>query len=180
MNDFSVIGDACFAHRIMGSPWGKNCKSLQRNVWGGVVSLLKKSVFGHRMLLKSKNHLDEILPLTKSQPLPREDRDSIYIVKDLSKKEIHYVIYSYQPNYKTRRYNSSTTSSRLWSVRIQDSKSLPNNFSSNHAHPCFDLERLNKSRSKTTTLEAMKEKVRNPGNKMCSTITCRNKKRLES
>ena len=157
MNDFSVIGDACFAHRIMGSPRGKNCKSLQRNVWRGVVSPLKKSVFGHRMLLKSKKHLDEILPLIKSQPLLREIV-IVYIVKDLSKKEIYYVIYSYQPNFKTRRYNSSTKSSHLWSLRIQDSKSLPNNFSSNYAHPRFDLERLNKSRSKTTTLEAMKEK----------------------
>ena len=118
---------------------------------------VKKSVFGHRMLLKSKKHLDEILPLIKSQPLLREIVIA-YIVKDLSKKEIHYVIYSYQPNYKTRRYNSSTKAGRLWSVRIQDSKSLPNNFSSNYAHPRFDLERLNKSRSKTTTLEAMKEK----------------------
>ena len=157
MNDFSVIGDACFAHRIMGSPRGKNCESLQRNVWREVVSPLKRSVFGHRMLLKSKKHLDEILPLIKSQPLLREIVIA-YIVKDLSKREIHYVIYSYQPNYKTRRYNSSTKSSRLWSVRIQDSKSLPNSFSSNYAHPRFDLERLNKSRSKTTTLEAMKEK----------------------
>ena len=79
-----------------------------------------KSVFGHRMLLKSKKHLDEILPLIKSQPLLREIV-IVYIVKDLSKKEIHYVIYSYQPIYKTPRYNSSTKSSRLWSVRIQDS-----------------------------------------------------------
>ena len=118
---------------------------------------VKKSDFGQRMLLKSKKHLDEILPLIKSQPLLREIVIA-YIVKDLSKREIHYVIYSYQPNYKTRRYNSSTKSSRLWSVRIQDSKSLPNSFSSNYAHPRFDLERLNKSRSKTTTLEAMKEK----------------------
>ena len=37
-------------HRIMGSPGGKYCKSLQRSVWRGVVSPLKKSsVFGHRM-----------------------------------------------------------------------------------------------------------------------------------
>ena len=42
MNDFSVIGDACFAHRIMeSSGGGKHCESLQRNVWRGVVSLLK-------------------------------------------------------------------------------------------------------------------------------------------
>ena len=91
MNDFSVIGDTCFVHRIMGSPRGKICKSLQRNVWGGVVSPLKKSVFGHRMLLKSKNHLDEILPIIKSQPLLREIVIA-YVVKDLSKKEIHFVI----------------------------------------------------------------------------------------
>ena len=107
---------------------------------------VKKSVFGQRMLLKSKKHLDEILPLIKSQPLLREIVVA-YIVKDLSKREIHYVIYSYQPNYKTRRYNSSTKSSRLWSVRIQDPKFPPNNFSSNYAHLRFDLERLNKSQS---------------------------------
>ena len=28
-------------HRIMGSPGGKHCKLLQRNVWRGAVSLLK-------------------------------------------------------------------------------------------------------------------------------------------
>ena len=118
---------------------------------------VKKKCLWAQYLLKSKKHLDEIWPLIKSQPLLREIV-IVYIIKDLSKKEIFYVIYSYQPNYKTRRYNSSTKSGRLWSVRIQDSKSLPNNFSSNYAHPRFDLERLNKSRSKTTTLEAMKEK----------------------
>ena len=95
---------------------------------------------------KSKKHLNEIWPLIKSQPLLREIV-IVYAVKDLSKKEIHYVMYSYQPNYKTRRYNSSTKSRRLWSVRIQDSKSPPNNFSSNYAHLRFDLERLNKSQS---------------------------------
>ena len=41
MNDFPVIGDPCFEHRILGSPGGKHCESLQRNVWRGVVSLLK-------------------------------------------------------------------------------------------------------------------------------------------
>ena len=41
MNDFPVIGDPCFAHRILGSPGGKYCESLQRNVWCGAVSLLK-------------------------------------------------------------------------------------------------------------------------------------------
>ena len=38
-----------YAHRIMGSPKGKHCKSLQRNVWRGAVSLFKSSVFGQRM-----------------------------------------------------------------------------------------------------------------------------------
>ena len=95
---------------------------------------------------KYKKYLNEIWPLIKSQPLLREIV-IVYIMKDLSKKEIHYVMYSYQPNYKTRRYNSSTKSRRLWSVRIQDSKSPPNNFSSNYAHLRFDLERLNKSQS---------------------------------
>ena len=37
-------------HRIMGSQGGKYCKSLQRSVWRGVVSPLKKSsFFRHRM-----------------------------------------------------------------------------------------------------------------------------------
>ena len=40
VNDFPVIGDPCSAHRIMGSPGGNNCESLQRNVWCGVVSPL--------------------------------------------------------------------------------------------------------------------------------------------
>ena len=33
--------DPCFGHRILGSPGGKHCESLQRNVWRGVVSPLK-------------------------------------------------------------------------------------------------------------------------------------------
>ena len=41
MNDFPVIGDPCFAHRILGLPGGKHCESLQRNVWRRVVSPLK-------------------------------------------------------------------------------------------------------------------------------------------
>ena len=41
MNDFPVIWYPCFAHRILGSPGGKHCQSLQRNVWRGVVSALK-------------------------------------------------------------------------------------------------------------------------------------------
>ena len=41
MNDFPVIGYSRFAHRILGSPWGKHCESLQRIVWRGVISPLK-------------------------------------------------------------------------------------------------------------------------------------------
>ena len=146
-----------FCAQDYGIATGQQLQVAAKKCIGWSCFSVKKSVFGHRMLLKSKKQLDEILSLIKSQPLLREIAIA-YIVKDLSKKEIHYVIYSYQPIYKTPRYNSSTKSSRLWSVRIQDSKSLPNSFSSNYAHPRFDLERLNKSRSKTTTLEAMKEK----------------------
>ena len=51
------------------------------------------------LCLKSKKHLNEIWPLIKSQPLLREIV-IVYIIKDLSKKGIHYVMYSYQPNYK--------------------------------------------------------------------------------
>ena len=32
MNDFPVIGDPCYAHRILGSPGGKHSVSLQRDV----------------------------------------------------------------------------------------------------------------------------------------------------
>ena len=49
MNDFPLIGYPCFAHRILGSPGGKHCESLQRNVWRGAVSPGKSSVFGQRM-----------------------------------------------------------------------------------------------------------------------------------
>ena len=41
MNNFPGIGYSCFAHRILGSPGGKHCESLQRIVWRGVVSALK-------------------------------------------------------------------------------------------------------------------------------------------
>ena len=44
VNNFPVIGDPCFAHRIMGSPAGKHCESLQRSGWRVVVSPLKSSV----------------------------------------------------------------------------------------------------------------------------------------
>ena len=64
------------------------------------------------LCLKSKKHLNEIWFLIKSQPSLRKIV-TVYIIEDLSKKEIHYEICSYQPNYKTRRYNGSTKSSRL-------------------------------------------------------------------
>ena len=54
------------------------------------------------LCLKSKKHLNEIWPLIKSQPLLR-GIVIVYVIKDLSKTEIHSVMYSYQPNYKTRR-----------------------------------------------------------------------------
>ena len=41
MNDLPVIGYPCFAHRILGSPGGKHCESLQRNVWRGAVPPVK-------------------------------------------------------------------------------------------------------------------------------------------
>ena len=44
MNDFPVIGDVSFEQRIVGSPGGKHCKSLERNVWRRVVSYLKKVI----------------------------------------------------------------------------------------------------------------------------------------
>ena len=37
-NDFPLIGDPCYAHRILGSPGGEHCESLQRDVWRNVVS----------------------------------------------------------------------------------------------------------------------------------------------
>ena len=40
MNDFPVIEDACFAHRMKGSPGGKHCESLQR----------KKEMYGMELL----------------------------------------------------------------------------------------------------------------------------------
>ena len=41
MDDLPVIGDLYFAQRILGSPGGKHCKSLERNVWRKVVSSSK-------------------------------------------------------------------------------------------------------------------------------------------
>ena len=46
---FSSNRRLSYAHRIMGSPGGKHCKSLQRNVWRGAVSPFKTSVFGQGM-----------------------------------------------------------------------------------------------------------------------------------
>ena len=40
MNDFT-IKVLCFAQRTLGSPEGKLCKSLERNVWRKVVSSSK-------------------------------------------------------------------------------------------------------------------------------------------
>ena len=50
------------------------------------------------LFLKSKKTSYEKWSLIKSQPLLR-GIVTVYIIKDLSKKEIHYVMYSYQPNY---------------------------------------------------------------------------------
>ena len=41
MNDLPVTGYPCYAQRFLGSLGGKHCKSLERNVWGKVVSSLK-------------------------------------------------------------------------------------------------------------------------------------------
>ena len=67
MNDSSVIGDACFAHRIMGSPRGKKLQVAAKKCIGWSCFSVKKSVFGHRMLLKSKKQLDEILSLPETK-----------------------------------------------------------------------------------------------------------------
>ena len=47
------------------------------------------------LCLKPKKYLNEIWPLIKSQALPREIVIVYIIIKDLSNREIHYVIYSY-------------------------------------------------------------------------------------
>ena len=41
MNDLPVIRDLCYAQKILGSPGGKHCKLLERNVWRKVVSSSK-------------------------------------------------------------------------------------------------------------------------------------------
>ena len=40
MNDFPVIGDPCFAHRIMGSPGGEHCEKIYGVIlWEGEVTV---------------------------------------------------------------------------------------------------------------------------------------------
>ena len=73
------------------------------------------------LCLKSKKHRNEIWPLIKSQPLLREIV-IVYIIKDLSKREIHYVIYSYQPNSKIQQFSQKQPS-----VVSQDSGSQISN-----------------------------------------------------
>ena len=46
MNDLPVTGYPCYAHRSLGSPGGKHCKSLEGNVWRKVVSTSKKTILG--------------------------------------------------------------------------------------------------------------------------------------
>ena len=45
MNDLPVIRDLRYAQGILGSPGGKHCKSLERNVWRKVVSSSKAVIF---------------------------------------------------------------------------------------------------------------------------------------
>ena len=44
MNDLPVIRDLRYAQGILGSPGGKCCKSLERNIWRKVVSSSKAVV----------------------------------------------------------------------------------------------------------------------------------------
>ena len=44
MNDLPVIRDLRYAQGILGSPGGKHCKSLERNIWRKVVSSSKAVV----------------------------------------------------------------------------------------------------------------------------------------
>ena len=46
INELPVIGSLCYAQRALGSPQGKHCKFLQRNVRRNVVSALKKRLGG--------------------------------------------------------------------------------------------------------------------------------------
>ena len=46
MNDFPLIGDPSYAHRILGSPGGKHCKSLEGNVRSKAVFWSKTLTLG--------------------------------------------------------------------------------------------------------------------------------------
>ena len=46
MNDFPLIGDPSYAQRILGSPGGKHCKSLEGNVRSKAVFSLKTLILG--------------------------------------------------------------------------------------------------------------------------------------
>ena len=74
-----------FCAQDYGIATGQKLQVAAKKCIGWSCFSVKKSVFGHRMLLKSKKQLDEILPLIKSQPLLREIAIA-YIVKGLSKK----------------------------------------------------------------------------------------------
>ena len=49
MNELPIIGSLCYAQRVLGSPRGKQCKLLQRNVWQRVVLTSKKKQFFKRI-----------------------------------------------------------------------------------------------------------------------------------
>ena len=51
INDFPLIGDPSYAHRIMGSPGGKHCESLGGNVRSKAVFFDKNFDFGKRVTL---------------------------------------------------------------------------------------------------------------------------------
>ena len=61
-----------FCAHDYGIATGQKLQVAAKKCMGWSCFSVKKSVFGQRMLLKSKKHLDEILPLIKSQPLLRE------------------------------------------------------------------------------------------------------------
>ena len=52
MNDFPLIGDPSYAHRIMGSPGGKHCKSLGGNVRSKAVFSTKTLILGRVTLFR--------------------------------------------------------------------------------------------------------------------------------
>ena len=49
MNDFPVIGDPCFTHRILGSPGGQTLRVATKKCMAWSRFSVKSSVFGHRM-----------------------------------------------------------------------------------------------------------------------------------